>query len=326
MIYELGLRGRVRVKKNGKVVFDSHNDITASFVLSMVKTLIGASSVYGGHFAMPSTASVKLEYNGTPVTSIALSHVSFTEETVSGIEKTRVAFSFSDASRTKYEFQRLSMWTAVPTTLLLHVSDAQLQSPLYKNPQDVVQVDWIVEMDSGQPFSYISNYLKRHQSTYCQSSCSIPSVTQNMQYGYSAFNTAFALLLVPNIVQVAKNIKTPLTNFLTSVFSTSGEVEPQGITKILCVDICNCTYDTISVSGSVSEFVGDDYVYVAFNFDNTCPSGSYLIPISTIRVGQVNIDLALFAVPSTTSGASAFLIKIPYGKMTLKNLFTHQGE
>jgi len=321
------LRGGLNIYINKRLVASVHNNVTASFILSLVKAIIGVSSTYGGYFEMPSTATVKLSYQNTPVTSAVMSHVSFTEETIAGYEHTRIIYTFSDASRTKYSFDSLQLWTASTHSLLAHVSDATLNTPLRKNPQDVVQIDWWVEMVSGQPFSGMLSYLQQEQTTNCSSTCNIPSAVPNMIYGYSVFNAFFVLLALPNIISVAKDIKTPLTNYLVQGLTLASDVRPEGITAITCYNICNCQLTASQISGFVSEFIGDNYVYVAFNFDDPCPSGQYVVPITTLRLGnQYSLQFAVVPVPSTGTGASALLIKIPYGKLTLKNLFTHQGE
>lgn len=321
------IRGGVNIYINGKLVASRHNNVTASFILSLVKAVIGVSSLYGGYFEMPSTATVKLSYQNTPVTSAVMSHISFTEETIAGYEHTRIIYSFSDASRTKYSFDSLQLWTASTHSLLAHVSDAFLNTPLIKRPQDVVQIDWWVEMVSGQPFAEISSYLQQLQSTYCSSTCNVPPLVPNMVYGYSAFNVFFVLLALPNAISVAKDIKTPLTNFLVQGIGLTSDIKPQGITAVVCYDICNCQLTQSAVSGFISEFIGENYVYVAFNFNNPCPSGQYVIPISTLLIGnQYATAFAVAPIPSNGTGKSALLIKIPYGKITLNNLFTHQGE
>jgi len=321
------LKGGVNIYINGKLVASRHNNVTASFILSLVKAIVGVSSTYGGYFEMPSTATVKLSYQNTPVTSAVMSHVSFTEETIAGYEHTRIIYSFSDASRTKYSFDSLQLWTASTHSLLAHVSDATLNTPLQKNPQDVVQIDWWVEMVSGQPFANMLSYLQQEQATYCSSACNIPSAVPNMIYGYSVFNVFFVLLALPNIISVAKDIKTPLTNYLVQGLTLANDVKPQGITAITCYNVCNCQLTASEVSGFVSEFVGENYVYVAFNFNNPCGSGQYVVPITTLSLGnQYSLQFAVVPVPSTGTTTSALLIKIPYGQLTLKNLFTHQGE
>jgi len=323
----LGIKGGADIYINGKLVASTRNNITPSFVLSLVKSIIGVSATYGGYFEMPTTATVKLSYKNTPVTSAILSHVAFTDEFIGGYEDTRVIFTFSDASRTKYSFDALELWTASTHALLLHVSDIALSTPLKKNPSDVVQIDWWVELTSGEPFANILSYLQQQQATYCQSSCQIPSIVPNMYYGYSVFNAFFVLLTLPNAIQVAKDIKTPLTNDLIKSLTSASEIKPQGITSIVCYDVCNCQVTQSQLSGFVSEFVGNDYVYVAFDFNNPCPSSQYVIPITTLDLGNgYSTAFAVTAVPSVGSGKSALLIKIPYGKLTLKNLFTHQGE
>jgi hypothetical protein len=321
------LRGGLNIYLNGKLVASVHNNVTASFILSLVKAILGVSSIYGGYFEMPSTATVKLSYQNTPVTSAVMSHVSFTEETISGYEHTRIIYTFSDASRTKYSFDSLQLWTASTHSLLAHVSDAFLNTPLKKNPQDVVQIDWWLEMVSGQPFAEMLSYLQQEQATNCSSTCDIPSAVPNMIYGYSVFNAFFVLLALPNVISVAKDIKTPLTNYLFQGLTLANNVTPQGITAIVCYNICNCQLTASQASGFISEFVGENYVYVAFNFNNPCPSGQYVVPITTLSLGnQYSLQFAIAPVPSSGTGASALLIKVPYGKLTLKNLFTHQGE
>jgi len=329
------LRGGVNIYINGKLVASRHNNVTTSFILSLVKAIVGVSSIYGGYFEMPSTATVKLSYQNTPVTSAVMSHVSFTEETIAGYEHTRIIYSFSDASRTKYSFDSLQLWTASTHSLLAHVSDAFLNTPLRKNPQDVVQIDWWVEMESGQPFAEMLSYLQQEQATNCSSTCCIPSAVPNIIYGFSVFNVFFTLLALPNIINVAKDIKTPLTSYLLQGLTIATNVEPEGITTVACYDLCNCVcqpncqaqFTTPQVSGFVSEFIGDNYVYVAFNFENPCPSGQYVVPITTLNLGNgYAFQFAIAPLPSTGNGASALLVKIPYGKLTLKNLFTHQGE
>jgi len=321
------LRGGVNIYINNKLVTSRHNNVTASFILSLIKAIIGVSSTYGGYFEMPSTAVVKLQYENTPVTSAVMSNVSFTEDVISGYENTRIIYSFSDASRTKYSFDSLQLWTASAHSLLAQVSDAVLNTPLRKNPQDVVQIDWWLELTSGQPFANMLSYLQQEQATYCQSTCNIPTITPNMYYGYSVFNVYFVLLALPNVLTVARDIKTPLTNDLVNVLAVTGDIKPQGITDIICYDICNCQVTQAQVPGFVSEFVGNDYVYVAFNFQNPCPSGQYVVPVTTLSLGsQGSTSYAVAPVPSNGTGNSALLIKVPYGKLTLKNLFTHQGE
>jgi len=323
----LSINGGANIYINGKLVATTHNNITASFILSLVKSVIGVSAIYSSSFAIPSTATVKLSYKNTPVTSAIMSHVSFTEEFVSGYEHTRIIFTFSDSSRTKYSFDALELWTASTHALLSHVSDITLDSPLKKNPSDVVQVDWWVEFVSGEPFANILSYLQQQQATYCTTSCELPSAVPNMLYGYSVFNAYFVLLTLPNVIQVAKDIKTPLTNYLLEGLTLSSEVKPKGITAIACYNVCNCQLTAPQVTGTVSEFIGNDYVYVAFDFNNTCPQGQYVVPITTLDLGNgYSLQFAVTAVPSVGTGASALLIKIPYGKLTLKNLFTHQGE
>ena len=332
---KLKLRGGVNIYINGKLVASTHNDVSSSFILSLIKSLIGASSFYGGYFGMPNTAVVKLSHDESPITSAILSNVTFTEETLAGYEHSRVIYSFSDSSRTKYTFNALQLWTAITNSLLLHVSDAYLNSPLTKNPQDVVQVDWWVEIKTGQPFTFISQYLQQYQATYCESTCSIPSFAYNMQNNFGAFNMMFALLALPNIFNIARSIKSPLTNSLVQILPLSNQVTPLGITKVACVDLCSCgtssqgtvSYTIYPVNGYTSETVGSEYVYVVFNFDNPCSTGQYIVPISTLQLGSSNyIDLAVVALPSNGGGNSSLLIKIPYGRSTLNKLVTHQGE
>jgi len=321
------IKGGLNIYINKKLVASVHNNVTSSFILSLIKAIIGVSSIYGGYFGMPSSATVKLYYQSTPVTSAVMSHVSFTEETIAGYEHTRIIYSFSDASRTKYSFDSLQLWTASTHSLLAHVSDATLNTPLKKNPQDVVQIDWWLEMVSGQPFVNMLSYLQQEQATNCSSTCNIPSAVPNMIYGYSVFNAFFVLLALPNVISVAKDIKTPLTNYLVQGLTLANNVTPQGITAIACYNVCDCQLTASQTSGFVSEFVGENYVYVAFNFNNPCASGQYVVPITTLSLGnQYSLQFAIAPVPSSGTGASALLIKIPYGQLTLKNLFTHQGE
>ena len=321
------IKGGLNIYINKKLVASVHNNVTSSFILSLIKAIVGVSSIYGGYFGMPSSATVKLYYQSTPVTSAVMSHVSFTEETIAGYEHTRIIYSFSDASRTKYSFDSLQLWTASTHSLLAHVSDATLNTPLKKNPQDVVQIDWWLEMVSGQPFVNMLSYLQQEQATNCSSTCNIPSAVPNMIYGYSVFNAFFVLLALPNVISVAKDIKTPLTNYLVQGLTLANNVTPQGITAIACYNVCDCQLTASQTSGFVSEFVGENYVYVAFNFNNPCPSGQYVVPITTLSLGnQYSLQFAIAPVPSTGTGASALLIKVPYGQLTLENLFTHQGE
>jgi hypothetical protein len=321
------LKGGVNVYINGKLVASKRNNVTASFILSLVKAVIGVSSTYSGYFEMPENVIVKLQYQNTPVTSATTLGVSFTDEVISGVEHTRIIYSFSDASLTKYKFDSLQLWTTSTHSLLAHVSDAFLTTPLVKNPQDVVQIDWWLEMVSGQPFASMLQYLQQQQATYCQSSCDLNLVLPNLTYGYSVFNVYFVLFVLPNILKVARDIKTPLTTYLVQRLAQASDVEPQGITNIVCYDICNCQVMNSPASGFISEYVGDDYVYVAYNFENPCPSGQYVIPITTLSLGNNYIaQFAIAPVPSSGTGKSALLVKVPYGKLTLENLFTHQGE
>jgi len=170
-------------------------------------------------------------------------------------------------------------------------------------------------------------YLQQEQATYCPSTCNLNLVLPNLVHGYSVFNVYFVLLALPNIITIARDVKTPLTNFLVNALASASNVKPEGITSVVCYDICNCQVAGSQVSGFVSEFVGDNYVYVAFNFNNPCPSGQYVIPITTLSLGGNYIrQFAVVPVPSNGTGKSALLIKVPYGNLTLKNLFTHQGE
>jgi len=57
---EVKLRGGIKVYRNGKLIASTHNDVTASFVLSLVKSLFGASSFYGGYFGIPKTSVVNV--------------------------------------------------------------------------------------------------------------------------------------------------------------------------------------------------------------------------------------------------------------------------
>lgn len=332
---KFNLRGGINVYINGKLVASSHNDVTSSFIMSLVKSLIGSSPSYSGYFGMPNTAVVKMSYKNTPVTSAVLSHVSFVEESIAGYEHTRVIYSFSDSSRTKYSFDSLQLWTALTNSLLLHVSDANLNSPLTKNPQDVVQIDWWVEMVSTQPFNYILLYLQQQQYSSCSSTCTVPSFAYNMQNNFGAFNMMFALLTLPNILSVAHNIRSALTDSLVQILPSDGSVTPLGITKVACVNLCQCSSSTPSeasvniypVTGIVSETSDNQYVQVAFNFNNPCPSGQYVVPIATLQLGSSNsVDLAVVVLPSSGQGASALLIKMPYGSTTLQNLYTNQGQ
>jgi len=329
------LIGGINVYINGKLVASTHNDVTSSFIMSLVKSLIGSSSSYSGYFGMPNTAVVKMSYKNTPVTSAILSHVSFAEETVAGYEYTRIIYSFSDSSRTKYSFDSLQLWTAITNSLLLHVSDASLNSPLKKNPQDVVQVDWWVEMKTAQPFTYITQYLQQQQATNCNSGCNIPSLAYNMQGNFGAFNMMFTLLALPNILNIARNIKSSLTNSLVQILPLDGQVMPLGITKVACIDLCSCNinagnvvdYSINNISGYISEAIVGKHVYVAFNFSNPCQSRQYIVPLATLKLGSSNsIDLAVLALPSNGAGNSALFFKIPYGSATLFSLNTHQGQ
>jgi hypothetical protein len=217
---------------------------------------------------------------------------------------------------------------------LLNVSEAQLDSPLTKNPQDVVQIDWWVEMVTAQPFNFILQYLQQQQSVNCSAGCNIPSFGYNMQNNFGAFNMMFAMLALPNILDVSRNIKSPLTDSLSKVLPLASQISPLGITKVACVDICSCNTNNNTVnntvnniSGYLTETIDNNYVTVAYNFNNPCQAGQYVIPISTIQLSQsYSIDLAILAVPSKGTGTSTLLIKIPYGSATLNKLSTHQGE
>jgi len=321
------LRGGLNIYINKRLIASVHNNVTASFIISLVRAIFGTSSIYSGYFEMPSTAVVKLTYENTPVTTSIMSHVAFTEETVAGLEHTRIIYSFSDASRTKYSFDSLELWSASTHSLLAQISNAVLDTPLRKNPEDVIQIDWWVEMISGQPFSNMLTYLKQQQAKNCPSTCDLNLVLPNLTYGYSVFNIYFSLLALPNIINVSKDIKTPLTSFFNQRLTQASNVEPQGITNIICYDICNCQVKNTEASGFVSESVDNKYVYVAYNFNNPCLPGQYVIPITTLSLGNNYIaQFAVAPVPSPGIGKSAFVIKVPYGELTLNNLFTHQGE
>jgi hypothetical protein len=337
------IQGGLNIYINKKLVASRHNNITASFIVSLIKSITGTSSTssnsYSWYYFAPSTATVKLQYQNTPVTTAVMSHLSFTDETISGCEHTRIIYSFTDASRTKYSFNFLQLWTASRHALLSHISDAELNTPLQKNPQDVVQIDWWVEMVSCQPFAKMLSYLQQLQSTQCPFSCYISSSNTNMICSFSVLNAFFTLFAVPNVKNVIKDIKTPLTNYLLSGLSEASTLQPQGITAVACYDICSCGSGTSStglcdcnistsqVSGFLSEYIGENYVHVAYNFDNPCPLGQYVIPITTIKINESqSLQFAITAVPSPGTGQSALVFKVPYGKITLNNLFTNQGE
>jgi hypothetical protein len=325
------IKGFLNIYKNGKLVASRHNNITASFILSLLKAILGtsssSSSSYSWYFTTPSTATVKLQYRNTPVTTAVMSHLSFTDEIISGCEHTRIIYSFTDASRTKYSFDSLELWTASTHALLSHVSDAELNTPLQKEQADVVQIDWWVEMESCQPFTKMLSYLQQQQAKQCPSICDIYPLTTNMVDGFSVFNAFFIFFAVPNVLKVIKDIKTPLTNYIVSGFSTSTTIQLQGINSVVCYDICNCGSTQSQVSGFLNEFIGENYVHIAYNFNNPCPLGQYVIPLTTVNLGNSNqLQFAVTAVPSPGTGQSALVIKVPYGKLTLNNLFTNQGK
>jgi len=325
------IQGGLNIYKNGKLVASRHNNITSSFILSLLKAILGTSSSssnsYSWYFTTPSTATVKLQYQNIPVTTAVMSHLSFTDETISGCEHTRVIYSFTDASRTKYSFDSLQLWTASTYALLSHISDAELNTPLQKNPQDVVQIDWWVEMESCQPFAKMLAYLQQLQSNQCSSICNISPLTTNMVDGFSVFNAFFVFFAVPNILKVIKDIKTPLTNYIISGFSSSTTIQLQGINSVVCYDICDCDSNTSTVSGFLNEFIGENHIYISYNFNNPCPLGQYVVPLTSVNLGNSNqLQFAITAVPSPGTGQSALVIKVPYGKLTLNNLFTNQGE
>jgi len=337
------LKGGLDIYINDKLTTSTHNNVTASFILYLLKAILGTSSSsstsYSSYFTTPSTATVKLLYQNAPATTAVMSHISFTDEIISGCEYTRIIYSFSDASRTKYSFDSLQLWTASTHALLSHISDAELSTPLRKNPQDVVQIDWWLEMVSCQPYAKMLSYLQQQQAIQCLSACFIPSLPPNMVCGFSVFNAFFVLFAVPNVLKIIKDVKTPLTNYLYSGLNSAQFIQPQGITFVGCYDICNCgsgksstglcdcNITTPSVTGFLSELVGENYVHVAYNFNNPCPSGQYVVPISSIQLTESSgLQFAITAVPSSGTGQSALVIKVPYGKLTLNSISTNQGE
>ncbi len=319
------LRGHVRVYKNGKPVFEHHNDITPSFVLSLVKAVIGTSSAYGGLFTMPSIAVLKAYTSGVPTKNLIVTNASFYDEVVSGLEKTYVSFLFTDNSKSTYSFDYLELWTAVGSTSILEVSEVDLGTTLTKNPIDTLQVEWVVEMRTGAPFNTLSYAVNQIANGNCNTG---DIGILNFSNSFSVFNLMFSLLTTPNIVTLSKQVKSPLTNFISGYFANAHNINPQGLTSVICLNTSSCTAQTLSGTVSISEFVGENYVYVAVNVPNV-PSGcNVLIPVTTINVSSISVkqyNFGVAVIPNNQSGNIALVFKIPFGQTTRKEVLTHQG-
>lgn len=320
------LAGKVRIYKNGKPVFEHHNDITPSFILSLIKTVIGSSSAYGGLFSIPSIAVLKAYSSGVPTKNITATNATFYDEVASGLEKTYVSFLFSDSSKNSYSFDYLELWTAVASTSILEVSEIDLGTTLRKNPIDTLEIEWVVEIDAGAPF----NALNYAVNQVAGANCNIPDIPiLNYSNTFSVFNLAFSLLTVPNISALSKQVKSPLTNFISTYFANVHNINPQGLTSLICINASSCTAQTIAGTASVSEFVGEDYVYVAINVPNVPNGCDVIIPVSTLNISSISVkqyNFGVAAIPNNKTGNVSILFKLPFGRLTRKEVLTHQGE
>ena len=102
------LEGHVILKINNKVLYDSHNDITEEFVVSLLGTVVlgqlqstgYAQSQYVAQFGIPDNIAILFLSNGAVVNSITTTLNGFNDQLTANNEVTNVIFIGSDSTPT----------------------------------------------------------------------------------------------------------------------------------------------------------------------------------------------------------------------------------
>ena len=104
------LEGHVILKINNKVLYDSHNDITEEFVVSLLGTVVlgqlqstgYAQSQYVAQFGIPDNIAILFLSNGAVVNSITTTLNGFNDQLTANNEVTNVIFIGSDSTPVSY--------------------------------------------------------------------------------------------------------------------------------------------------------------------------------------------------------------------------------
>lgn len=321
------LRGQVTVRVGKRTVAEK-NDVSSDFALALAKTILvgtGPTGAYTSGFALPTSIVIMLLYNNAVVATIQANVSKFSDQMTNAGEDTKVTFVGSDATPSEYTFNKLELYTAVSQTLYMKVADVTLQSPITKNTNDIVEVTWVEEIISSGPFTaFLSN---QTACSNCPSSCNTSTLSQ-YQSKVAVPNLVWALMLVPGLNKVAQAVSSPMTPYVSQVYSyylKNGTV-PQilGVTQVVFTDQCLNPIATVQVQSEIITYSlsGGEAVVALAMFITPTRQPYYALPVFSVQ-GLFSIWLSLVQVSNPhglTAGEFSLVVEVPYGPKTLKAL------
>ena len=219
------LEGHVIIKVNNKVLYDSHNDITEEFAVSLLGTVVlgqlqstgYAQSQYVAQFGIPDNIAILFLSNGAVVNSITTTLNGFNDQLTANNEVTNVIFIGSDSTPATYTFDTIQLWSVVSNRLFMPISTFTLPSPFTKGEHDIIQITWSETITSYIPFVHTRSSFIYSCLPSC-TSCNQGNFNPGFYCATSVFNFVWALLLVPNIQNLQNLNNYPISCYLNKYF------------------------------------------------------------------------------------------------------------
>ncbi|AZI75750.1 hypothetical protein SBFV1_gp49 [Sulfolobales Beppu filamentous phage 1] len=324
---QIKLRGRVQIVI-GKTRIAKTNDVSSDFAIALGKTVLSGTLGgygYGSGFALPTQVVIVLLNNNAVVTTISTNITKFNDQITTNGELTSVTFVGSDATPVQYTFNQLELYTVVQNTLYLKIATVTLQNPLTKNINDIVNVTWTEEIISS---SSLINFTNTQQAcSQCSTTCNTSTLSQASNTA-SVVNLVWALLIIPNANTIVSQISTPLSSYITQVYTyyLANNKLPNilGITNIILTDQCLNVIENASIVSPIITYglTGTEAIVSLAVFITPAQSVYYALPVFTIQ-GVLSAFLGIVQVqnPSqVTAGQISIILQIPYGSSTLQAL------
>ena len=328
---KLSLKGHVEIKV-GRNNLSLHNDVAPEFALLLAKTMLAGASTgttYSSGVALPTGVVIVLLNNNAVVTTISTNVTKFSDSLSGSGETTSVTFVGSDATPTEVTFNALELYTVVGQTLYLRIAYANLESPVTKDVNDVVQVTWVEEISSGG--SLISFQNTQSACSQCSSTCNTSLLKEDLTTS-SIANFLWALLIVPALNKVAVSTSTPMSQYVTLFYTyylTNNKVpQIEGVSSIFLTDQCLNVVETVQVVAPIITYstTNDEAIVSLALYINPSSNVYYALPVFTIT-NVFSAFLGLVQVSNTSgisSGQLSIVVQIPYGSPTLQSLTVNE--
>jgi len=331
------LEGHVLIKVNNRILYDSHNDITEEFAVSLLGTVVlgqlqstgYAQSQYVAQFGIPDSIAILFLSSGAVVNSITTTLNGFNDQLTANSEVTNAVFIGSDSTPATYTFDTIQLWSVVANRLFMPISTFTLPTPFTKGEHDIIQITWSETITSYTPFVHTRGSFIYSCLPSC-TSCNQGNFNPGFYCATSVFNLVWALLVVPNIQNLQNLNNYPISCYLNKYFQVYQQTgaPPQflGIIEVEFFDGClNSAGIYAFPQGFVSAqlAIGSQHVYATYNFNAniTAQPQVALVLVSIQGIGLVPlavINTQNVAVIPNSSNPFNITLKIPYGAITLQ--------